>query len=307
MSTAAADLELMRASRLLESDPAAAARRASEILASAPDHEQAKLLLATACRKLGDPVTAIATLEALAQASVGSAFIRLELGRAYAHGGRPEEALRSFQEAVELDAGLADAWRELAAALFLRGDTLGGDRAYAQYARLTPDAPELRDAVIALGENRVQAAEALLRQRLKQAPEDVSALLLLADAADKREDVIEAKRYLLECLRLAPGDAAARFRLANLLYESHRNTEALPHLDRLLACDPDNAQYLSLKAQVLRLMGAHDEALALMNRAVTEHPDEERAWLVYGHLMRETGEQPKAIEMYRRSLAVRPD
>jgi tetratricopeptide (TPR) repeat protein len=307
LSTAAADLELMRASRLLESDPAAAARRASEILVYAPDHDEAKLLLATACRKLGDPATAVATLETLAGASRGSAFIRLELGRAYEQSGRSDEALASFREAVELDAGLADAWRELAAALFATGDTLGGDRAYSQYARLMPDAPELRDAVIALGENRIQAAEALVRQHLKQAPEDVSALLLLADASDRREDAIEAERYLLECLRLAPGHAFARFRLASLLYESHRNTEALPHLDRLLALDPGNAEYLSLRAQILRLMGGHAEALALMNRAVTEHPDAQRAWLVYGHLMRETGDQPRAIEMYRRALALQPD
>ena len=46
----ATDLELMRASALLEADPEAAVRRASAILEQSPEHEEAKLLLATAWR-----------------------------------------------------------------------------------------------------------------------------------------------------------------------------------------------------------------------------------------------------------------
>ena len=48
----------MRASLLLESDPSAAAQRASGILAAVPGHPAAGLLLATARRKLGDPAAA---------------------------------------------------------------------------------------------------------------------------------------------------------------------------------------------------------------------------------------------------------
>ena len=51
----ATDLELMRATALLEADPEAAVQRASAILEHSPGHEAAQLLLATACRRLGDP------------------------------------------------------------------------------------------------------------------------------------------------------------------------------------------------------------------------------------------------------------
>jgi tetratricopeptide (TPR) repeat protein len=296
----------MRATRLLESDPAAAARRASDILSDSPGHTEAQLLLATARRKLGDPAAAAGALESLAQAHPDSAFMQLELGRAYAASGRTARALAVLRRAVELDAGLADAWQELTAQLFAVGETLEGDAADAHYRRLSRDPPELGEASAALAENRVDAAEAILRRRLQQAPHDVVARRLLADAATRRRDNAEAERCLSECLALAPGYAAARYDLARLLFEQQRIAEMLPLLERLLAAEPGNIDCLSLKAHALRLVGRNDEAIAVMEQAVAAHPDQDQAWLLYGHLLQEIGQQARAIEMYRRALAVRP-
>jgi predicted Zn-dependent protease len=305
--SASADLELLRASLLLESNPAAAARRASDILASSPGHPEANLLLAAACRKLGDPAAAANVLESLASAHLDSPLMQLELGRAYAAAGDVERARVAFQRAVALDAGLADGWRELAAQLFAAGETQAGDAAYADYSRLSPDPPELSDAVVALADNRLDAAEANLGRRLKQAPHDVVALRMVADIANRREDYAQAERHLNECLALAPGYAAARYDLARVLYVQQRNFEVLSLVERLLASEPRDTDYLSLKAQTLRLVGRNDEAIALMEQVVADHPDDDGSWLLYGHLLREVGEQARAIEMYRRALTVRPD
>ena len=90
----------MRASLLLESDPSAAAQRASGILAASPGHPAAGLLLATARRKLGDPAAAATVLESLASTELDSPVVQLELGRAYAAAGRNAEALSAFRRAV---------------------------------------------------------------------------------------------------------------------------------------------------------------------------------------------------------------
>jgi predicted Zn-dependent protease len=296
----------MRASRLLESDPAAAARSASAILAGSPGHPEAGLLLAAACRRLGDPAAAATVLESLAKELPDSPFMQLELGRACAASGRGAEALAALRRAVALDAGLADAWQELAAQLFAAGETLAGDAAYARYNRLSPDPPELSDAIVALGENRLTTAEAMLRQRLQQAPHDVRALRMLADVALRREADAEAEARLTECLRLAPGYAAARYALACLLYAQQRHAEVLPLIERLLAVEPHDIDYRSLKAQALRFLGRNAEAVALMEQVVAEHPQEAQAWLLCGHLLREVGQRTRAIDMYRRALAVRP-
>jgi predicted Zn-dependent protease len=296
----------MRASLLLESNPAAAARRASDILANSPAHTEANLLLASAYRKLGDPAAAARVLAPLASAHPSSPVIQLELGRAYAASGRITEALAPLKLAVTLDANLADGWRDLAAQLFAAGETQAGDAAYANYSRLSPDPPELSDATVALADDRLETAEAILQRRLWQASHDVVALRMLADVATRRDDDAQAERHLVHCLELAPGYAAARFDLARLLYTQQRIVEALPHLERLLALQPGDIDYLSLKAQALRLVGRSDEAIAMMERLVAEHPDEDRAWLLCGNLLREVGEQARAIQMYRQALTVRP-
>jgi tetratricopeptide (TPR) repeat protein len=296
----------MRASVLLESDPAAAARRASDILAANPSHPEASLLLAAACRKLGNSKDAALALEALSEAHRDTPLMQLELGRAYAGSGRMEAAIAAYRHAVALDAGLADAWRELATQLFAAGDIQGGDTAYGHYSRLVPDPPQLKDATVALAENRLEAAEALLKRRLQLAPHDVIALRMLGEVATRREDFAAAESRLTTCLALAPGYAQARYDLANLLHLQHRDAEVLTLVERLLASEPDNIDFLSLKAQAMRLLGRSAEAISLMEQAVASHPDEDRAWLLCGHLLREVGHPARAIEMYRRAIETRP-
>ena len=306
-SSASVDLELMRASLLLDSDPVAAARHASGILAGSPGHPEAKLLFAAACRKLGDSAAAAAALETLPDADRDTPFIQLEIGRAFAAGGRKAEALTAFRRAVALDEGLAEGWREIAAMSFGAGEVQAGDIAYARYSRLAKNPPELSDALLALADSRLESAEAVLLRRLDQAPEDVAALRLLADIATRREDYSEAEGRLTRCLELAPGFAAARYDLANLMFMQHRNSEVLELVERLLAADARNIDYLSLKAQTLRLVGRNKEAIALMDATVADQPDKDAVWLLYGHLLREVGQQSRAIEMYRRALAIRPE
>ncbi|MBS0579926.1 MAG: sulfotransferase [Proteobacteria bacterium] len=305
ISSATADLELIRASQLLESDPAAAARAASEILALLPGHLEANLLLATACRNLGEAGTAVSVLEQVTATGTEVPAILLELGRAYVAAGRAAEALRALEKAVALDPGFADAWRELAAQRFLAGDTRGGDEAYDRYTRLWHQPQELTDAVKALADNRVDAAEQILHRRLQHSPHDVAALRLLTEVALQREDEIRAERYLRQCLALAPGFAAARHNLAQLLYYKQQIAEMMGHLERLLATQPQNINYLGLKAHGFRQLGRNEEALALVEELVAEHPSEEQVWILYGTVLREIGQQARAVEAFRRGIAVR--
>ncbi|HEY0800615.1 MAG TPA: tetratricopeptide repeat protein, partial [Steroidobacteraceae bacterium] len=98
--SASTDLELMRASMLLETDPAAAARHAGAILERHPGHDAASLLLTTACRRLGNSSSAVDTMEALARAQPASALVQLELGRTYAACARGREAKAALERAL---------------------------------------------------------------------------------------------------------------------------------------------------------------------------------------------------------------
>ncbi len=300
------DLEMMRGSALLESNPAAAAMSASAILESYPGHEEANLLLATACRRLGDPLRAAVLIESLVRAQPGSAMLQLELGKAYAAATRHQDALAALLSAVSLDENLAEGWRELAAQRFVCDDILGGDLAYVRFTRLAPLALELTEAAHAFVNRRLEAAESLLRQQLKSTPDHVEALRMLATVMSAYGNFFEAEKCLNRCLELAPGYAEARFDLATELIAQQRHAEVLLLAERLLAVDPSNTGYLSLKSQALRLDGRNSEAIALMREAISAEPDNAKLQLLYGHLLREVGEQSQALEAYRRALAIQP-
>jgi tetratricopeptide (TPR) repeat protein len=296
----------MRASALLDSDPQGAARQAAQIIAQAPQHAEAQLLLAAARRKLGDPVSAVAVLEQLCEINPDSSVLQLELGRACAAAGRGAAARAALRRAVTLNGLLADGWRELATAHFAAGEVADGDRAYAAYSRLAPDPPELTDAVVALADNRLDAAALILRRHLEQAPHDVVALRLLADAANRWGDEPEAERRLRQCLELAPGYGAARADLARLLHAQQRSAEVVSLVERLLAQDPRSSEYLGLRAFTLPLLGRMEEGIALLKEAIAQQPSEGGLWVLYGHLLRETGQRAQAIDAYRRALELQP-
>jgi cytochrome c-type biogenesis protein CcmH/NrfG len=66
----------------------------------------------------------------------------------------------------------------------------------------------LLDAAIALAENRIPAAGALLREHLKQVPTDVAAIRMFAEVAARLDRNEDALNLLTRCLELAPIDKA---------------------------------------------------------------------------------------------------
>lgn len=305
-STVDVDLKLMRFSGLVDSDPAAAARAAAEILEGFPGHLAASLLLAAACRSLGDTARACEVLESLARAHPASAIVQLELGRAYRADRRGDASLGALRRAVELQPDLAEAWRDLSNGLAAAGDMSGADRAYARYSPLMPDAPWLHEPVAALRENRLEVAEELLRRHLKSAPTDVAALHMLASALGRREAYAEAEELLREVLRLTPGNTAALYDLARLLLEQQKPALIAPMIERLLALDPRNADYRNLQAFFLSFVSQHDRSIEILASLVAESPKKAAAWVTYGHELKAAGRQQDGIEAYRRAIALAP-
>ena len=300
------DLRLIRIASLLESNPAAAAREAAQIVRSHPRHAAALLLLGTAHRACGNAPAAAAQLAELAAAQPDSAPVQLELGRTLAAQGDTERAFGALSRALQLQPDLAEAWAELAALHAARGDLRACDAAYANFTRLAPPERHLAEAAAALAARRLPTAEALLRERLTKAPRDVGALRLLAAVAAEREDYVEAERLLGECLALAPGYSEARLDLARVLHSQQKAAPMLPLLERLLALEPHSFRYRTLQASVYNLLGQNERARQIHEQLLTEFPDNELLWLYYGHSLRIAGQLAQAIAAYRRSAQLKP-
>ncbi|MGH8267428.1 MAG: tetratricopeptide repeat-containing sulfotransferase family protein, partial [Steroidobacteraceae bacterium] len=260
----------------------------------------------TARRSCGEAQAAAAAFAQLAAGQPDSALLQLELGRTLAAQGRDADALAALTRAVELEPNLPEAWRELAGLHAARGDPAACDLAYARFTRLALPEQRLAEAGVALANDRLAAAEALLRRQLAQSPQDVAAMRMLAVIAAERDDYVEAERLLGECLRLAPGYSEARFELARILNSQQKAAPMLPLLERLLALEPHSLRYRTLQAAAYNLLGQNDRATGILAALLGEFPADEFVWLYYGHSLRTAGRFDEAIGAYRKSTDLKP-
>ena len=304
--SASADLALMRASMLLETDPAAAARGASAVLLNHPAHDAASLLLSAACRRLGNSSSAVGIIEALADVQPESAIVHLELGRTYAACARTRDAKAALERAVELDANLADGWRELSEQRLLEGESAAADQAYAHYRRLATNPPELAEAYAAFDQNRLEASELQVQRCVRAGTNDVAAFTLLAAIALRRGDDLAEETHLNRILAQAACDSNAREQLVRLLIRQGRTEQALLLIERLLAVEPGRSAYLLLKLLALQSADRHAESLAIITQLLAEHPDDADIWLIAGNQQRYMNQSRQAVDSYLRAIAIRP-
>ncbi len=297
---------LAHAQKLLTSDPARAAEQAAEILKSVPGQPGAQLLLGIARRRGGDLPAALMALEPLAQAQSGWFAAHYELGLTFGAARRGDEAVAALRRAVELKPDLGEAWRALADHLGARGDSEGADAAYTQHLKFASRDPSLLEAGAALADNQIAQAETLLRAHLKQHPNDVAALRMLAAVAAKLGRFGDSEVLLMRCLVLAPSFAAARHNYATILYRQGKGAQALAEIERVLALEPDNPGYRNLMAAILGRIGEFGRAIEIYEGVLVEYPNHPNAWMSYGHALKSAGRREDSIAAYRRSVALRP-
>src|SRR5690606_35932208 len=266
------EVALAHARRLLRQDPAAAAEQASEILKVVPGHPMAQLLLGVARRSAGGAADAIQILAELTRQHPEWAAAHFELGLALGANRQGDEAVIALRRAVAIKPDLPDAWRTLADHLNAAGDVEAADQAYAQHIRYSTRDPRLLDAGVALAENRIPIAEALLREHLKQHPTDVAAIRMFAEVAARLGRCADAEVLLERCLELAPSFQGARHNYAFVLHRQNKLAKSLEQLERLLSGDPRNPGYRNLQAAVLARAGEYDRALQIYAEVVKEYP-----------------------------------
>jgi tetratricopeptide (TPR) repeat protein len=294
------------AERLLDKSPALAASQAAEILAVAPNHPQATLILGVAKRRSGEIDAAHALLTTLAATHPRSAMTQFELGLTLAALGADTEALAAVRRAVALKPDLTSAWRTLGDMLTLTGDTDAADAAYAQHIRAAIRDPALLTAAAALCDGRLDVAEHLLRDHLKQNPTDVAAIRMLAEAGTRLGRYADAEKLLFRCLELAPSFIGARHNYAIVLFRQHKAAEAIPHIEQLLAHDPTDISYRNLLAACLAVIGDYHRAIEIFDSVLRQHPNQPKIWMSYGHALKTAGRQSDSVAAYRKSIALNP-
>ncbi|MEM9595346.1 MAG: tetratricopeptide repeat protein [Acidobacteriota bacterium] len=206
------------------------------------------------------------------------------LGRLAAERGDPEQAVRHFQRALDLQPEATVVHLPLAAA----HRALGNDDAAERHAglrgegslnledpwlarmrgRATGASRQLDTGARAFAQGEFERAEAAFRNAVEQAPEDAVARLNLGSALARLGRVDEAREQLRRAADLDPENARVHFNLAKLEAAGGDTAAAVSGYRRALELDPS---YLSARfnlANTLLRSGDFDDALDAFRQVV---------------------------------------
>jgi tetratricopeptide (TPR) repeat protein len=297
---------LTHAARLLEAQPALAAEQAVEILKQVPGQPTAVLLLALAKRSLGAAEEALPMLQSLSVAEPGFAVAQCELGLTLRVLGRSGEAIAPLLRAAALKPELGAAWLALGDLYTDIGDVGNADLAYAQHIKCATRDPRMRAAGAALYDNRLAEAEPLLRARIREEPNDVVALRMLAEVAARLRRYGDAEVLLRRCAELAPRFMPARQNLALVLHRQNKSAEALAEIDYCLSVEPRQIGFRNIKAAILGAIGEYEASLQLYREVLDHYPHQAKVWMSYGHALKTSGHDEDGIAAYRKSIEFMP-
>ena len=283
-------------------------RQAGRLAASADSFRQAVLLnprypaagiwLADVELQLGRPEEAARILDEVSPLASGSAAVSNLKGRIAMAVDQPRDAVRHFEEALQLAPestrihySVGMAYRELgrideARAHLLKRGKVGvrprdpvleelqqlpeGERAHSLQGRLAYQAGSYSEA-----------AKAFLRA-VDAAPNSAGAHVNLASALAASGDEEGAIRHFRAALEIEPSQQTAHFNLGALAFGARRYAEAAQHYAAALEADPHDLEARLELARSWRRAKRLDRAIPELERILAESPSDPRAAVELG-------------------------
>ncbi len=165
----------------------------------------------------------------------------------------------------------------------------------------------LAEAVSAHGRGRLDLAEPIYRDILRQAPDHPDALHLLGLVAHQRGDQAEAIGLIERARRVDPGKGAYANSLGLVFLAQGRLTEAEASFARATTLDPALAEAHNNLGNVRMRSGDVPAAVAAYERAIGIRPAYAEAHANLGATLRRAGQLVAARQAVERALQIRPD
>ena len=229
-------------------------------------------------------------------------------GSSLAQLGRKEEAIASFDRALEIDPRHVDAWDGKGKTLALLGCN---EEAIACFDRALESDPNHVGAWIGKGValsdlGRKQEAIACYDRALESAPRVARGWTekgaALSDLGRKEEAIACYDR----ALGIDPRVTLAWNNKGAALSVLGRKQEAIACYDRALEIDTRVAPTWNNKGAALSEVGRHEEAITSYDRALEIDPKVAHAWYNKGASLSALGRKKEAAEAYRRFIAGAP-
>ncbi|HET6592661.1 MAG TPA: sulfotransferase [Xanthomonadales bacterium] len=229
-----------------------------------------------------------------------------DLGQLLVETRRPKEAAEVLETAVALDPKEDDAWFNLGKARAMLGRGREADEAFEKSFELNPGRKALALAAEHQQAGRWAEAEQLYRDLLRNNPNDVNALRLLAGCSLHAGRSREAERLLNRAVAQAPDYVEARLDLGRVFRDQHRLEDAITQFEKAAELEPGNYQGHYLLASVLAPAARTYDAIEAYRKVLEVRPLHAGAWLGLGHTLKTVGQQEEAIEAYRECIRLKP-
>lgn len=161
-------------------------------------------------------------------------------------------------------------------------------------------------AFIKLRRGEAHAARDILQGVVDEHPQEAQAHQLLGESYLQLGDLERARDHTVETIRLNPHLINAHLQLAEILERTGRLQDAMVHLDIALRLDPESIRAQVKRARVLAAAGKPAEAFDLLDEVLQKHPDDIDAHRQYSLLLNKAGRGPEALARMRRILALEP-
>jgi tetratricopeptide (TPR) repeat protein len=298
-----AAIEAMRANR-----PLRAEEICRDYLHVYPGCAEHLRLLAHALMKQNRLAEAEAQIRFALSLQPAQPLLHEDLGSVLGLQQRHEEAIPCFEEAIRLEPSLPLAHKKLGRALAAVGRGHDADDAFREYLDRDPRAGAAAAGGEQLEAGRTEEAIATLRATLKEDPDNVDAMRLLATAYwQDRKNLPDAEALLRRATQIAPDYAAAWLVLGAVQVEQQKFLEAIRAYEKVTELEPSDPRAWAGLGSAHARAGYADRSASAYAKAVALKPDAPGVQMGYAHVLKTLGDQTGALAAYRAAVRAKPD
>jgi tetratricopeptide (TPR) repeat protein len=287
--------------------PAEAEALAQQTLQHHPNEPNILRLLGVALTRQGKFEEALKHLSTSVKIIPELAEGHEQYGLALAALGRLDEAEESLQTALRLDPNSESVHSKLTRLQVMQGKEEESRKTRKRMFELNPHRQKIQDAMKLQVDGKHDEARQLVKDVLREDPDNINALNLMGNICMAKEAFNDAEAFLRKVVGLAPDFAVAWSVLSASLKEQGNFEGAVEALEKALSLEPGNADWHSTLGNQYMVWGKEERALASFERALAIRPDHANALHSKGHVLKTMGDLDDAIRAYRASARARPD
>jgi tetratricopeptide (TPR) repeat protein len=232
-----------------------------------------------------------------------------DLGNALYKLGRLDEAVASYDKAIEFKPDNDAAWYNRGVALHKLGRL---DDAVASYDKVIGFKPNYHEAWYNRGValyklDRLDEAVASFDKAIEFKPDNDAAWYNRGVALHKLGRLDDAVASYDRAIEFKPDKDEAWNNRGVALRKLDRLDEAVASLERAIEFKPDNDEAWNNRGNTLDTLGRLDDAVASYDRAIEFKPDNDAAWYNRGIALRKLGRLDEAIASYDKAIEFKPN